>query len=332
MGIRGEALDSEERSFLKKNKISGVTLFQRNLKTPEQVFSLCKEIQSLSSTPFFIAIDMEGGRVNRLPSPFTKWPSLFEVCQKPQEIVEMTYHHLAEELKSVGINMNFSPCADVLKDPQNELIGDRSIGKDSKEVARKVQWVLESFKKAGLLSCLKHFPGHGNVHVDSHEDLPIEESSLEELLSNHILPFERNKTAPCIMTAHILYKKLSPSPATLSSFFLKDILREKLSYKGLIISDDLGMKALTKNYDTKDIPVLCLNAGCDLLLYCNDFEDQVLALESIKKALQDKKLSEASLNKSLERVLKVKKNLFCAKKFLPSKVDLSKEWVRKTYR
>ena len=170
--------------------------------------------------------------------------------------------------------------------------------------------LVRGYIKAGVVACAKHFPGHGNTVIDSHEDLPIEEIDMKTLESREIIPFKRAFRArmDMVMTAHIKYKNIDPEhPATLSPILIKKLLRENLRYRNLIISDDLDMKALTKNYAREEIPVLALKAGCDLLLYCNDFSSPPLALSVVDKAIKDKVIPIEQINESLRRVTELKK-------------------------
>lgn len=259
----------------------------------------------------FIAIDMEGGRVHRLKPPFTQWPSLGKLAALDSTSVAFKFANMmGAELRAVGITLDFAPCVDVLTNPQNVLIGDRSLGSDPEFVAKMASALVRGYIKAGVAACAKHFPGHGNTIIDSHEDLPIEDIDLKTLENRELIPFKKTFRARMdfVMTAHIKYNKIDPEhPATLSPIIIKKMLREGLRYRNLIISDDLDMKALTKNYAREEIPVLALQAGCDVLLYCNDFTSPPIALEAVRKAIADGKVSKDQLNESLKRMASLKK-------------------------
>lgn len=179
-------------------------------------------------------------------------------------------------------------------------------------VAKIASALVRGYIKAGVVPCAKHFPGHGNTVIDSHEDLPIEDVDMATLEARELIPFKKTFRArmDMVMTAHIKYSKIDPTyPATLSAIIIKKLLRESLRYRNIIISDDLDMKALTKNYSREEIPVLALQAGCDVLLYCNEFDSPPIALASVKKALADKVISSEQILASLKRVSDLKKDM-----------------------
>ncbi len=315
VGLQGPALSASEADFLVKNDIGGVVLFARNLTTPQELHKLCTDIQNLrpktaSKAPFFIAIDMEGGRVHRLKPPFTQWPSAGKLSKLNSTSMAFKFANMmGEEMRSVGINIDFAPCVDVLTNPDNTLIGDRSFGSDPEQVAKMASALVRGYIKAGVIACAKHFPGHGNTIVDSHEELPIETVDFSTLESRELVPFKKAFRArmDMVMTAHIKYEKIDAHhPATLSTEIIQKLLRNQLRYRGLIISDDLDMKALAKYYPREQIPVLALKAGCDLLLYCNDFTSPPVGLEAVKKAIQDGHIPVASIQESLKRVTDLK--------------------------
>jgi beta-N-acetylhexosaminidase len=315
IGLEGPVLGAHEADFIVKNNIGGVTLFGRNLKTPLELHKLCTDLHNLktklpSKAPLFIAIDMEGGRVHRLKAPFTQWPSLGKVAKLDSTSVAFKFANLMGlELRAMGINLDFAPCVDILTNPKNVLIGDRSLGTDPEFVAKMASALVRGYIKAGVVACAKHFPGHGNTIIDSHEDLPIEDVDMATLESRELIPFKKAFRArmDMVMTAHIKYKNIDPEhPATLSPLIIKKLLRENLRYKNIIISDDLDMKALTKNYSREEIPVLAMQAGCDVMLYCNEFDSPPIGLEAIRKAIKDNKIPAAQVAESLKRVADLK--------------------------
>ena len=316
IGLKGTTLTPEESKFIVENNIGGVILFDRNAESPEQLRQLCLDVQNLrhklpDKQPLFISIDMEGGRVARLKAPFTRWPAAAKVGALDSTSVAFKFSNMmAEEMRAVGINLDFSPCVDVLSNEANTVIGDRSLGKDPNIVAKLASALVRGYIKGGVLPCAKHFPGHGGTIIDSHDDLPVEEADLKQLMDLDLVPFKKTFRARLdfVMTAHIKFPKIDPDyPVTLSKIFLQDILRKDLRYRNLVISDDLGMGALVKHFDIKEIPVRALDAGCDILLFCNDFDQPGISLEAIHKALDEKKLDTARLNESYEKIIAVKK-------------------------
>lgn len=317
MGVSGHSLTDDEKKFIVQNNISGVVLFSRNVSEPKQVRDLCQEIAALrhqtpEKTPPYIAIDMEGGRVARLKAPFTQWPPLKKLGDLDSPTVSFHFaRSMGQELKSVGINLDFAPCIDVFTNPKNTVIGDRAVSSDPEMVAKHASALIRGYMKANVIPCAKHFPGHGDTIIDSHEDLPVEQADMTRLNSVELVPFKKSfkSRLEMTMTAHIRFPKIDPDwPVTLSEIFLKKIAREELRYRGLIITDDLDMKALASHYDRTLIPVRALQAGADLLLYCNEPESPPRAVEGIAKALSDGKLDKTALEASYQKIIKMKKD------------------------
>ena len=316
IGLRGTSLTAEEEKFIIESDVAGVTLFDRNLQSPEQIHAFCSHLQKLrhktkSGLPFFIAIDMEGGRVHRFKAPFTKWPALKYLGDKDSPSMAFDFAlGMSNELRAVGVNLDFAPCLDIFTNPDNKIIGDRSPGTNAEIVSKIGSALTRGYLKGGIIPCGKHFPGHGNTLIDSHEDLPVEENTWPELLEREIIPFTKNfrSGVPMVMTAHILFKNIDAKfPVTLSSLFLKTYLRQELRYQGIIISDDLDMKALANKYDPDKIPLMALQAGCDMILYCNNFDHPAVALDSIHKAVAEGQLQTSTLQQSIDRVRNLKK-------------------------
>lgn len=316
LGIQGLTLTHEEAEFIVQNNIGGVILFNRNVESPLQVRELTEQIQSLSSrmadkAPLFVSIDMEGGRVARLKPPFTQWPPLSAIGKIDSTSVAFKFAQvMGEELKAVGINLDFAPCVDVFSNPNNTVIGDRSLSPNPEVVARLGSALVRGYIKSGIIPCAKHFPGHGNTVIDSHDDLPIENKTIEELDPIEFEPFKKAFRArlDLIMAAHIKFPKIDPDwPATLSEIFLKKILRDRLKYRNMIITDDLDMGALKKHFDKATIAVRALQAGANILLYCNEPESPRIALDAIEKALRDKNLDPQVVAENHRRVLELKR-------------------------
>ncbi len=316
IGLKGPELTSEEADFIVKNNIGGVTLFDRNLVSPQQIHKLCTDIQKLRTkmpdkAPLFIAIDMEGGRVHRLKPPFTKWPAIgnFADLDSTSLAFKFTYC-MGTELKSVGINLDYAPCVDLRTNPKNVVIGDRSVGNDIEHVGKMVSALVRGYIKSGVLSCAKHFPGHGNTLVDSHMELPIETTDLKTLHERELQPFKkafRARVEFC-MTAHIKFTAIDPEfPVTLSKKFITDLLKKELRYQNVVMTDDLDMKALRNHYSVEEIPVLALQAGCDALLYCNEFDIPPRSLAAVEKAIKDGKVSADQIENSYNMLMEIKK-------------------------
>jgi beta-N-acetylhexosaminidase len=316
IGLQGKTLLQDEAEFIVLNNIGGVTLFARNIESPEQVHALCSSIQALrhktrDKLPIFIAIDMEGGRVARLKKPFTEWSPVQKLGTIDSTSLSFRMAMaMGEELNAVGVNLDFAPCVDVLTNPKNAVIGDRALSSEPEQVAKHASAMVRGYIKSGVVACAKHFPGHGNTLLDSHEALPVEESDMERLRHIELVPFKKVFRArlDMVMTSHIQFPKIDPKwPVTLSQTFLKDLLRNELRYRNLVISDDLDMKALANNFDRKEIPVRAIEAGVDLLLYCNEFDRPQISLDAIQAALKDGRLTAKQIDDSYARVAAIKK-------------------------
>ncbi len=317
IGIRGKTLTQDEAEFIVKNNIGGIALFARNIESPQQVHALCTQIQAVrhktrDKTPLFIGVDQEGGRVARLKvAPFTQWPALASLGKLDSTSVAFKFAmDMGAELQAVGINTNFAPSVDVLTNPTNTAIGDRSLSSDPEVVAKLASALVRGYIKSGIIPCAKHFPGHGNTVADSHEELPVEDITPERLRNVELVPFKKVIRArlDMVMTSHIQFPKIDPQyPVTLSEIFIKKILREELRFKNLVITDDLDMGALLKHYAVEEIPVRALEAGCDILLYCNKFDRPQIAIDAIEKALKSGRLSAKQIDESYNRVMACKK-------------------------
>lgn len=315
IGIEGTDLQPHEVDFIIQNNIGGVILFDRNLESPEQIYRLCTEIQSLrertvEKLPLFIGTDMEGGRVMRLKEPFTKWPALKKLGDLDSTTLSFKFGQcMGSELKSVGINVNFAPCTDTLTNPDNPVIGDRALSSDFEAVGKHASALVRGYIKSGIIACAKHFPGHGNTSVDSHLELPKEATTMEQLLEGELQPFKKVFRArlEMVMTGHLLFENIdAENPATFSTKFLKDLLRDDFRYQNIVVTDDLDMKALASHYPEDEIPVRALQAGCNMLLYCNDFSKPPMALEALEKAIKDHKIDMAHIDDSYQKVIQLK--------------------------
>ena len=316
IGLCGKEITTDESCFIIENNIGGVILFERNLGSLEEIHKLIHDIHSLGhqtkqKVPLFVSVDMEGGRVQRVKAPFTLWPAVKHLGEIGSSSMAFGFARcMGEELEAVGFNLNYAPCVDVLTHPENHVIGDRALGCDPKTVASLAPALVEGYQKAGILSCAKHFPGHGFTCVDSHLDLPVDTRSLKELKEKgDLLPFQKviQSKVDMIMTAHILYPNIDPKlPATLSPLFIEKLLRQTLGFNGLVITDDLDMKALTGNFSEEQICLLALKAGANVLLYCNQALSPVKAVESIKQALMDGKIPRELIERNSKKIQSIK--------------------------
>jgi beta-N-acetylhexosaminidase len=277
VGIPGPRMDAVTRELIRDLKVGGVILFARNIESPEQVWVLNRDLQreSLAATgrPLLIAVDQEGGRVQRLKEPFTIIPPArtLGTTKIPKDVARLA-RHVARELSLVGINVNLAPVLDVPRSPRCPL-WDRAYGRDPEHVARYSLAAIKGYMSGGIIPVAKHFPGLGDTGVDSHEVLPLAQSGDAERVVD-LLPFQQVVTAgvPMVMTAHLKVPEWDERPATLSPVALQDWLRGRLGFKGVIITDDLEMGAIATRLPAPQGAKEALAAGADLLLICNNWE------------------------------------------------------------
>ena len=314
----GDSVNEHAKRLIQDAKIGGIIYYQwaNGLYSPEQVKTLSHDLQKLADIPLFIAIDQEGGVVSRLQNGFTEFPGNAALARAGVDLAYKASYCMAKEMLEVGVNFNLAPVVDINNNPDNPIIGIRSFGADPELVTRFAKASVEGFYAAGIISCLKHFPGHGDVTIDSHKGRPIVDKSYEALEILELVPFKQ-VSAPAIMTAHILYPQIDPSAiATLSQPILEGVLREKLRFKGLVVSDSLVMKAVGKKLE--DAVLDAFLAGNDLLLIGGreldaqvDGEaniDEILrAYKRMVEAVRDGTIGEERLNASVARILEAKK-------------------------
>ncbi len=316
IGFEGTRLSNPLRSLLEDLNPSGVILFSRNIENPVKLAELNRDIQQLGRPAggFFIGVDQEGGRVRRLREPFTFFPPALEMVsgQEPEIAVKDFARTTAREISLVGFNLDFTPVLDVLTHPddlQSSVIGDRAYGFDPETVSRFGAILIQELRANGIIPCGKHFPGHGGTLVDSHVDLPVDSRSTELIEGKDLIPFLSavNLGVEMMMTAHVLYPAMDPEmPATLSTVILNGLLRQRMSYDGIVITDDLDMGAVADRYSTEDSSLKAFLAGADILLICKHPEKAFAARNRIFQAIHDGELSLQRVEESLERIRDLK--------------------------
>ncbi len=281
-GMAGKALSDEERAFFRRVRPVGYILFARNVEDPEQVSALTQELRSLTpdDNPL-ILIDQEGGRVQRLIPPHWRFaPSMAEFgelyARNPERGAEALKTNMAligRELCALGIDVDCAPVMDVPVLGAHDVIGDRAFSTDPAVVAQMAPYACDGLREAGIVPVIKHLPGHGRATSDSHKELPVVTESLGVLKGSDFAPFKVLCAAQgqgvCFgMTAHVVYKSIdSERPATTSKTVIGDIIRGEIGFEGLLMSDDLGMKALSGPFDER--AAASLEAGCDVVLHCD---------------------------------------------------------------
>jgi len=321
--FRGEVANTDAKTLIEQAHVGGIIYYNwaNGLHSPQQVLSLSNDLQALAKTPLFIAVDQEGGLVTRLQKGFTQFPGngALGMTGRP-ELAEAAALTLGREMIAAGVNFNFAPVVDVNSNPKNPVIGNRSFGDKAEEVVRFGAKALEGYRKAGVIACLKHFPGHGDTGTDSHSGLPVVNKSRSELEAVELLPFRKlTSSADTIMTAHIIVPAIdSEQCATLSPAVL-GVLRNDLGFSGLIVSDSLVMEGVLKNCSgsVDEAAIRALEAGCDVLVLggkcligdaSNELsvQDVVRVHREIVNAVKNGRLGETRLNQSVERILTLK--------------------------
>lgn len=302
-----ETMDDTLMHDIRDVKPGGFLLTSENLGAYEQTKELVEALQSNSEIPMFISVDQEGGVVQRFSelsgSVPTEIPSMLSVGRTGE--TQLAYDIgkvIAEELRTVGINLDFAPVMDILPQNGDSFIGTRSFGSDAAMVSAMAMAFAKGLEEHGVLSVYKHFPGHGDTTTDSHRNLPVMDKTKEELLENELIPFQKaiESGADMIMVGHIALPKVvgDDTPASLSGTIITDLLKTEMGYEGLVITDALSMRALTNQYSHEEICIKAVEAGVDLLLLPNDCER---AVELIKETF-----SEERIDQSVAKILRLK--------------------------
>lgn len=313
-GFDALELNDHAIDLITKYKVGNVILFARNVKTPEQVFKLNHDLQKLAlktlGVPLLITIDQEGGMVTRIKSGGTFFPGAMTISASDQ--IENSYlsgRLMGKELKALGINMNLAPTLDVNNNPFNPVIGVRSYSDNPNRVA---EYGLEFIKglQESVIATAKHFPGHGDTKVDSHLALPEIDKSLDELMEMEIIPFKHavENGLEAVMTTHINFPQITKEgrPATLSKIALTGLLREKLGFEGLIITDCMQMKAIQKHYTTPLGTLMAINAGANLICISHSYELQTESVKRLKQAYEENELTLETINDRVSKILEYK--------------------------
>ncbi len=302
--IEGTTLDADTADFLGTHHIRAVCLFRKNLGTPAEVRQLTTGLRAVLGPLGLIGIDQEGGSVIRATFlPQAPAAMALGACGDAEQARQVGAA-VSRGLRSLGINWNFAPVLDVNNNPANPVIAERSFSADPAEVARLARAWMKGAMSEGVACCVKHFPGHGDTHTDSHHALPTVDKPLAALELLELVPFRAlADTAPAVMTAHIVYPQIDPEhPATLSRRVLTGILRESLAFDGVVITDALMMKAVHDRYGHAKAAVLTLQAGADLVLAQGARHEQLAALQAIGAALDNGLLQAADLQQARARV------------------------------
>lgn len=293
LDLVGTSISHEEKEMLRHPQTGGVILFTRNYESPQQITALIEEIHALRSPHLLVAVDHEGGRVQRFRDGFTHIPAAAEYgrayAQDKRQgklLAQECGWLMAAECRAVGIDMSFAPVLDMGLGLSG-VIGDRAFHSNPEVIAELAHSFMQGMQQAGMVATGKHFPGHGCVREDSHIAQPVDTRSLEDIMLQDILPFERmmHFGMAAVMPAHVVYPAVDDKPAGYSAIWLQRILREQLNFHGVIFSDDLSMQAAGVAGDFTDRARAALQAGCDMVLVCNHTQAAQQVLESLEDYL-----------------------------------------------
>ena len=286
LDVVGTELDADDIRRLQHPLVGGVILFARNFKNSAQLKTLTAAIHSVRQPPLLIAVDHEGGRVQRFREGFTKIPPMRELGKiwdkhpkRARQLAEEAGWILAAELRAHGVDFSFTPVLD-MDYGESQVIGDRAFHRDAHAISELAFALMLGLKRGGMAAVGKHFPGHGFVVADSHVAIPVDERSFDEIAQHDMQPFRQmiDDGLAAIMPAHVIYPKVDSKPAGFSERWLQKVLRQRLEFNGVIFSDDLSMEGAVVAGDVTQRALAALQAGCDMVLLCNrpDLADELL--------------------------------------------------------
>lgn len=311
-GFNGSEYNDDMDRLINEYKVGGVILFARNIEDSNQMIDLTRALQENNNNlPLFISIDEEGGRVSRLPDDVEKFPSAFTIgLINDQQTAYENGKEIGYTLKRLGINLDYAPVLDIYSNENNTVIGDRAFSTEESIVSTMGIATMEGIEDSDIIPVVKHFPGHGDTEVDSHYGLPIVYKTLEELRSFEFIPFVKAIESGCdvIMVSHIILNEVdSINPASLSKIVISDLLRKDMGFDKVVITDDMSMGAITSIMSIEEACIKSIEAGCDILLLGNAYEEIEQVINSIKLKLYNGEISEEQINKSVKRILELKK-------------------------
>lgn len=324
-GFEGKTAPDEILARIADGRAAGVILFARNLGTPDEIVALTRSLHAAvpkDAPPLIVSLDQEGGRVQRVKAPLTVWPAMARVAAVGDvAYTEAVGRALGSEIAALGFNVDYAPVLDVHTNPQNPIIGDRAFGSDAATAAEQALAFWRGLEAAGVRGCGKHYPGHGDTATDSHLELPRVVADEKRLRAVELVPFEAAARAgvPMMMTAHVVYPAVDAEPATLSRIWLSDVLRRKLAFTGVCVSDDLDMKAIRERWSTAEATQRSLIRGVDCFLACRDPEVQREAERALEE-LVARGEDQGRFAEALARVRKLRATL-CT-------FDVTSDWRR----
>ncbi|WP_010677599.1 beta-N-acetylhexosaminidase [Bacillus timonensis] len=311
-GIAGTKMNTKMNQLITKYHVGGIIFNGDNLVSPTQTVSYLNQIKKINegNIPLFFGVDQEGGRIAKLPGGLINFPTNLEIGKINDPTLSYEIGTvLGKELQAFGFNVNFAPILDVNSNPDNPVIGDRSFSNSPEIVGSLGIQTMKGLQAESIISSVKHFPGHGDTQVDSHLELPKVTKSRAELESLELIPFQQaiKEGADMVMVGHILVPALDKTyPSSMSKTIITDILRNELSFNGVVITDDFFMKAITNDYDIGEAAVQSIKAGSDIIMVAHDYDKVVHVRNAIKKAVENGEISEKRIDESVARILELK--------------------------
>ena len=329
LGFEGLAVDGDLRTTLATLEPGGVILFARNIEDPSQTWRLLRDCRSTASVPMFLCVDLEGGTVDRLKNVIAPAPSLKDVFSTSQpKLFRMHGNILGLEARALGFNTDFAPVLDLGFESSRLVLGPRTASNDPKDAINYAREFLRGLKAAEVLGCGKHFPGLGEANLDTHHELPSISKPWKKLWAEDLLPYRQLQAQlPFVMVAHAAYPNAIPAgtktagsnnttlPASLSRYWMSDVLRRKIGYRGLIISDDLEMGGVLAAGSIEEVAVETLRAGADMFLVCHNQELVWRAYEAVLKEAERDRKFRSQVAQAAQRVLNFKKRSLALRRF-----------------
>jgi beta-N-acetylhexosaminidase len=313
IGMDTNYITERIKTMIVKYKIGGIILYRKNFNTYQEMLTLIRELKQLNKEnklPLLIAIDQEGGRVNRMPKEILNLPSANQIATKcGVEDVEKSAEIIGKILKQSGYNLNFAPVLDIKRFKNKHAIGDRCYGENKEEVTKYGIAFMKKLQEQGIIPVVKHFPGHGATKKDSHYFLPVIKEPIEHIEKEDMYPFEQaiKSGADAILVGHLLIKNVTGKyPASLSKKFIGKTLRMKYRYNGLIITDDIKMKAIKFIYGPDLAVRKAFEAGNDIIVFRLNKKEEKRVIEKIVSLVQEGKIKEGRINRSVKRIIKMK--------------------------
>ncbi|WP_213579125.1 beta-N-acetylhexosaminidase [Paenibacillus lautus] len=313
VGLEGTAIDETSRKLVKDHHVGGFILFKDNIESVEQTVKLLndlKEANAANPVPLWLSIDEEGGRVTRFPEEYVKLPSSGKVGSKGDlALTKRVGGLIAQKVAGLGLNMVFAPVLDIHSNPNNPVIGDRSFGTTAETVTEHGIASMKGIQEKGVVPVVKHFPGHGDTSVDSHLGLPVVEHDLKRLHEMELVPFQQaiNEGADVVMVAHLLMKSIDPdTPSSYSKPVINDLLREEMGFKGVVITDDMTMGAISGSTDVGEASVKSVVAGSNMVLIGHEYAQEEAVIQALTKAVRSGLIPEEMLNDRVRATLELK--------------------------